>query len=422
MIVRLLQRQKLIIMKFSVLQKVATLLCLFTLLTVNAQEFNAPKFGKGLFNLVGKDSTWTMKVGMRFQTLATSSWDANNGLSNPASSLLIRRSRLKFDGWAFSPKLKYKLELGLSNRDKSGASYFTHDAPRQILDAVLKWNFSGNWVVWFGQTKLPGNRERVISSGDLQMVDRSLLNSRFTIDRDIGVQLRHKFKLSDTFLVKQIYSIAQGEGRNITRGNLGGHQYTARIELFPFGDFKSKGDYKGSDLKFEPEPKLSLAFNYDLNNNASKTRSNQGSYMFINGTSANSSAQFFQTNISTLYIDAMYKHKGFSFMAEYASRDAKDPLAKNSDGTLTGDEVQVGNGLNLQTGYLLSKTIELSGRYTNISLNKNITGKGAENQYTLGLSKYIAGHKLKVQTDLSYTDIGFKTNQLLYRLQVDIHF
>ncbi|MBT3740839.1 porin [Polaribacter sp.] len=409
-------------MKISILHKVVTLICICAFLSINAQESNAPKFGKGLFNLVGKDSTFTMKVGLRFQTLATSQWDADNGLSNPESSMLIRRSRLKFDGWAFSPKLKYKVELGLSNRDQSGASYFTHDAPRYILDAVLKWNFSGNFVLWVGQTKLPGNRERVISSANLQQVDRSLLNSRFNIDRDIGIQLRHKFNLTNTFLVKEIFSIAQGEGRNITRGNVGGHQYTTRVELFPFGDFTSKGDYKGSDLKFEQAPKLSIGVAYDFNNNASKTRSNQGSYMFINGTSASSSAEFYQTNISTVFIDAMYKHKGFSLMAEYANRTAEDALAKNSDGTLTGDEVQVGNGLNIQTGYLLSKTVEVSGRYTNISLDKNITGKGAENQYTLGLSKYIAGHKLKVQTDISYTDIGFKTNQLLYRLQVDIHF
>jgi hypothetical protein len=336
--------------------------------------------------------------------------------------MLIRRSRLKFDGFAFSPKLKYKVELGLSNRDQSGASYYTHESPRYILDAVLKWNFSGNFVLWFGQTKLPGNRERVISSANLQQVDRSLLNSRFTIDRDMGFQLRHHFNLTDTFLVKEIFSVAQGEGRNITRGKAGGHQYTTRVELFPFGEFAGKGDYKGSDLKFEKKPKLSLGFAYDFNNDASKTRSNQGSYMYINGTSEGSSAQFYQTNISTLFIDAMYKHKGFSFMAEYANRDADDPYAKNADGSLTGDEVQVGNGLNLQTGYLLSKTVEVSARYTNISYDKVITGKGAENQYTLGLSKYISGHSLKVQTDLSYTDIGFNTNKVLFRLQVDIHF
>jgi len=402
-------------MKLSQLRNVVILGCICAFLNVNAQESNAPKFGKGLFNLIGQDSTWSMKVGLRFQTLATSKWDVNNGLSNPESSMLIRRSRLKFDGFAFSPKLKYKVELGLSNRDQSGASKYTSNAPRYILDAVLKWNFSGNFVLWFGQTKLPGNRERVISSANLQQVDRSLLNSRFTIDRDIGVQLRHHFNLTDTFLVKEIFSIAQGEGRNITTGNVGGHQYTTRVELFPFGNFKSKGDYKGSDLKFEPSPKLSLGVAYDFINNASKTRSNQGSYM-LNDTG------FYSTNISTLFVDAMYKHQGFSLMAEYANRTADDAFAKNSDGSLTGDEVQVGNGLNIQTGYLLSKTVELSGRYTNISLDKEITGKGSENQYTLGLSKYIAGHSLKVQTDLSYTDIGFKTNQLLYRVQVDIHF
>ncbi len=397
------------------LKSILTTVSMLVFLSANAQKTDTPKFGKGLFNLVGKDSTWTMKVGARFQTLATAGWDAENGLTNPSSSMLIRRSRLKFDGWAFSPKLQYKLELGLSNRDMSGASQFTSNSPRYVMDAVLKWNFSGKWTLWFGQTKLPGNRERVVSSGDLQQVDRSLLNSRFNIDRDIGVQLRHKTNITDVFLMKEIFAISQGEGRNVTSGNEGGLQFTGRVELFPFGDFSSKGDYKGSDLKFEPKPKLSFAFGYDINKDAVRNRSNMGSYMF-NDTG------LYGTDISTVFIDAMYKHKGFSLMAEYANRDAKDPFAKDSDGSLTGDVVQVGNGFNVQSGYLLSKTLEVSARYTNIGLDNNVTGKGAENQYTLGLSKYLSGHKLKIQTDLSYTDIGFKTNQLMYRFQVDIHF
>ncbi len=390
-------------------------IALFLCMNISSQESNAPKFGKGLFNLIGKDSSFSMNVSARMQMLGTSNWDLNNGLSNPSSSLLVRRARLKFSGFAYSPKLKYKLELGLSNRDIGKASSFTNEAPKYILDAVVKWNFSGNFVLWFGQTKLPGNRERVISSGDLQQVDRSLLNSRFNIDRDMGFQLRHHFNLTDTFIVKEMFAVSQGEGRNITTGNLGGHQYTSRVELLPFGKFASKGDYRGSDLKFEPTPKLAMGFTYDFNNDAVKNRSNQGSYM-TNDTG------FYSTNISTVFVDAMYKHKGFSLMAEYAYRDAEDAFAKNSDGTLTGDEVQVGNALNLQTGYLLSKTLEISGRYTNIDWDSDITGKGAENQYTLGLSKYIVGHKLKVQTDVSYLDLASKTNQFMYRLQVDIHF
>jgi hypothetical protein len=399
-------------MKFNYLVICATL---FICSNLSSQETSAPKFGKGLFNLIGKDSSFSMNVSARMQMLGTSNWDVNNGLSNPTSNLLVRRARLKFSGFAYSPKLKYKLELGLSNRDIGKASSFTNEAPKYILDAVVKWNFSGNFVLWFGQTKLPGNRERVISSGDLQQVDRSLLNSRFNIDRDMGFQLRHHFNLTDTFIVKEMFAVSQGEGRNITTGNLGGHQYTSRVEFLPFGKFASKGDYRGSDLKFEPTPKLALGFTYDFNNDAVKNRSNQGSYM-TNDTG------FYSTNISTVFVDAMYKHKGFSLMAEYAYRDAEDAFAKNSDGTLTGDEVQVGNALNLQTGYLLSKTLEISGRYTNIDWDSDITGKGSENQYTLGLSKYIVGHKLKVQTDVSYLDLASKTNQFMYRLQVDIHF
>ncbi|CAI8402852.1 MAG: Uncharacterised protein [Flavobacterium sp. SCGC AAA160-P02] len=393
------------------------LLCisLLSFANVTSQEVKTPKFGKGLFKLVGQDSSFTMNISARMQFLGTSNWDFDNNLSNPTSSLLVRRARLKFDGFAYSPKLTYKLELGLSNRDIGKANSFTNDAPKYILDAVVKWNFSGNFVLWFGQTKLPGNRERVISSGDLQQVDRSLLNSRFNIDRDMGFQLRHHFKLSDNFIVKEAFAVSQGEGRNVTSGNLGGHQYTTRVELYPFGNFKSKGDYRGSDLKFEEAPKLAVGFSYDFNNDAVKNRSNMGNYM-------TNDIGFYSTNISTIFIDAMYKHKGFSFMGEYAYRDANDPYAKNSDGSLTGDIVQVGSGLNLQSGYLVSKTLEISGRYTNINWDKTVTGKGAENQYTLGVSKYIVGHKLKFQTDISYLDLADNTDQLMYRFQVDIHF
>lgn len=377
-----------------------------------AQEIKTGKFGNGIFNVVGKDSSWTMKVGLRVQLLASSVWE--DGEKNDAN-FLIRRSRLKFNGFAYSPKLKYKIELGLSNRDQSGASQFTSNAPRYILDAVLMWNFHENFELWVGQTKLPGNRERVISSANMQQVNRSLLNSRFNIDRDFGFQLRHHFNINENFVVREIFSMAQGEGRNVTTGNLGGHQYTGRLELLPFGNFAGDGDYKGSDLKREITPKLALGASYDYNNNAVKTRSNQGTYM-------ETDTGFFETNITTLFMDAMFKYKGFSFMAEYADRTADNPFATNSDGTLTGDIVQVGDALNVQTGYLLKSNWEVSGRYTNVTLDKNITNVNAENQYTLGLSKYIVGHKLKIQTDLSYLDVANENNKIMYRLQCDIHF
>lgn len=109
-------------------------------------------------------------------------------------------------------------------------------------------------------------------------------------------------------------------------------------------------------------------------------------------------------------------------MGEFAHRTADNPIAINSDGSLTGDEVLVGNGINLQTGYLFKNNLEVSGRFTNIKLDEEITGRNPQSQYTLGLSKYIVGHKLKVQTDLSYLSEEAGQDSLMYRLQLDIHF
>lgn len=388
------------------------------ILTSFSQETNAPKFGKGLFNLVGKDSTFTMKIATRMQLLGTAAWakESDGGWVDPASNMLVRRARLKFDGFAFSPKLKYKIELGLSNRDIAGQSEFTRNSPRMILDAVVMWNFAGNFVLWAGQTKLPGNIERVISSGNLQLVDRSLLNANFNIDRDIGLQLRHHFNLSDKFLVREKIAFSQGEGRNVVLGNLGGHQYTGRLELLPFGEFKSKGEYSGSDLAREQSPKLMFSTTYDINSNAVRTRSNLGDFMY-------NDVGLYETTINTLFVDAMFKYRGFSFMGEYANRTAKDPIAKNSDGTETGDIVRVGNGLNLVTGYVFKSNWALDARYSNITPDLGITSINQSDQYTLGLSKFIVGHKLKVQTDISYLSIdGGGTDALLYRLQLDVHF
>lgn len=389
---------------------------LFSITSTFAQEVTSPKFGKGLIDIKGKDDSFSMNVSARMQYLTSSSWSESDGAyGSPESNTLVRRARLKFSGFAYNPKLTYKLELGLSNRDISGASAFTSNAPRYILDAYVRWNFYKNFILQAGQGKLPGNIERVISSGNLALVDRSLLNSKFNIDRDLGIQFRHHFKLSENFIVKEIFAVSQGEGRNITKGNLGGHQYTSRVEVLPFGNFKSKGDYKGADLDREETPKLLVGVVYDVNNDAVKTRSNMGSYLETN-------EGFYQTDINTLFFDTHFKYKGFSLMAEYADRDANEPVARNEDNSLTGDVVNIGNATNIQMGYVMPSNLAITGRYTNIDFDSIVSSNNKITQYTLGLSKYVAKHKLKVQTDITYEDSVSSTNKIVYRLQFDIHF
>ena len=385
--------------------------------SVISQEINTPGvFGKGIFNLMGQDSTWSMKVGARAQILTTAAWvKGPDGLTDSQTSFSIRRARIKMDGFILSPKLVYKIELSLSNRDVAGLTETNQVESLILRDVVIKWNFYENFVLWAGLTKLPGNVERVISSGNLQLVNRSLLNSGFNIDRDLGIQIRHHIDFSDSFLMREKLAISQGEGRNVVLGNYGGFQYTGRLEFLPLGSFKNKGDYVGADLEREQTPKLMVGVTYDINDRAVKTRSNQGIFM-------QNDVGFYKTTISTLFVDAMFKYRGFSFMGEYANRDAKDPIAKNSDGTETGDVVRVGNGVNLQAGYLLRKNWEIAARYSDINFDQEITGRNPVDQYTLGLSKYIVGHKLKVQSDFSYLSVQGGVDSVLGRLQLEFHF
>jgi hypothetical protein len=391
--------------------------CLFVLNISFAQEISDTTFGKGLLNFVAKDSTFSVKFAPRIQVRSNSSWDyTGDEYGSPEYNFIVRRARLKFDGFAYSPKLKYKIELGLSNRDISGANQFNRNTPRYILDAVIMWNFAKNWELWAGQTKLPGNVERVVSSGNLQLIDRSLLNSRFNIDRDLGLQLRHKSKLGGKVVLREKFAITQGEGRNVTEGNEGGLQYTARVELLPFGTFKSKGDYVQSDLKREQSSKLMLAFTYNFNQDAVRERGFAGDYMI------RTDGSIYATDQTTIFVDAMYKYNGFSFMGEYAKRTADNEIATEIDGrTPTGDVVLTGNALNLQAGYLFDNNVEIAGRFTSVNYEA-ITNASPVKQYTLGFNKFVVGHKLKVQSDLTFTNVDGNKDNITFRLGFDLHF
>ena len=383
----------------------------------------APKFGKGL-QIMAADSSFSMKVGLRFQTLLLNEWNVVenvNGtqLEDYQSSIFIRRSRLKFNGFAFSPKLKYKMELALSNRDNGGgnSSNFSN-AANIILDAAVEWNFYKNLSLWAGQGKMPGNRERIISSGNLQFVDRSRLNSRFTLDRDVGIMLKNKSQWGN-FILRQTVSMVSGEGKNITSGNVGGYAYTFKLEALPFGKFLSKGDYIGSSIKRNKTPKLAIAAAYEINQRAGRERGQKGDFIVDYDGAAHGK------DIASVFVDLMFKYDGLSIMAEYASRSTTDGdanvYALNVDGDMeTIGTYYTGSAINLSAGYFIMDGLELAARWTQVNPDEEVARD--ETQYTFGVSKYIVGHKLKVQSDITYRDILEGTDELFYRMQFDLHF
>ncbi|MCP4458977.1 MAG: FmdC precursor [Cytophagales bacterium] len=384
------------------IRKIAFGLLFLLSLSSYSQNLSKDTFGKGL-TVTAKDSSFNLKMGFRFQTLYSG---VNNLESkNYQDKMLIRRSRLKFDGFAFDPSIRFKIELGLSNRDQaSGHILESGNTSNTILDAVVKWQFANNWSLWFGQTKLPGNRERLISSQKLQFVDRSLINSKFNIDRGKGIQLHHK--CGTGFVFKQALALSIGEGRNIIIPNpSNGHEVTGRLEFLPLGEFKSKGDYFGADLMREPSPKLAIGLAADFNGHAVRERGVLGSFI----TDAN--GDYVTNNLTTYFVDLIFKHNGYSVMSEYASRST----GKTNNGFATG------NGLVIQTGYLLDSNWEFAGRLSEINGGKRSTINNIT-EYTFGISRYVVGHNLKIQSDFSYQNIPSSDNLLIFRFQTELAF
>jgi hypothetical protein len=382
-------------LKGAVFQVVVGIFLLNSLAAFSQTKIN-DTFGKGITFLASDSSfkfNFKFRIQNRYDGFYLSADDTSYSGPTYEDKFYIRRSRIKMSGFAFSPKLKYKFEYDL--------------VKGVILDAVIKWNFAGNFDLWVGQTKLAGNRERVISSQNLQFVDRSLLNSNYTLDRDKGLQLRHHFNLGK-ILIREVASISVGEGINYTNfsGN-SGYNCTERVEILPFGEFKKKGDYIGGDIAREENLKLSLGFTYDYNDNAIQEHGQKGDVMTET------------RDLTTFFADLMLKYKGLSILGEYTTKSARvSPTIVDTSG-LVIESFYTGTGINLQLGYLFKKNWEIAGRMTQITPD-DMTGNPNIAMYTLGISKYIVGHSLKVQSDFSIIQTEGEDDMLGIRVQMEL--
>jgi hypothetical protein len=408
--------------------------CVLILISQNgfSQSKLVGLYKKGIQIKAYKDSAKTQQIFLlkpefRFQTRFETSGNPEGGEKWDAN-FMIRRARLKFSGFLYNPNVMYKVELSLSSNDMKSSKDFKEagGSTKVILDAVLKWRFyqskskKQSLTLWAGQTKLPGNRQRLVSSQALQLVDRSQVNSIFNIDRDIGVHLHGQFKVGSV-VIRPIVAFTKGEGRNIITSNIGGFSYTGKLELLPLGLFTGKGDYFEADLKRESKPKLSLAASANYNHGASRDKQT-GTFLL------DTAGDYMSNNLLTIMGDMMFKYKGFSFLTEAAYKQIilkPEQSLSMTDSTIisaAGKTYQTGWGISAQAGYLFKHNVELAARYTRVvpDWSKSFTGL---DEYTIGLSKYFIGHKLKVQTDVTLID-RFETDNYTmgYRLQVEVAF
>lgn len=364
-------------------------------------------YGRGI-GMTSPDSIFQFNIRFRMQNRLTYLQTEDNESIDGQ----IRRLRLRFDGYVGNPKFLYVIQLSFAPGDLGGPIEDGENL-QIIRDAALTYKPNKNWSFIFGQTKLPGNRQRIVSSGALQLTDRTINNARFNIDRDFGIQAYYIQQDINKFSYGIKTAISNGEGRNFTQNNDMNLAYTAKLELMPLGAFHRDGSNFEGDLVREQKPKLFLAGVFSQNNFAKKSQGQLGSELFEGRT------------ITSTFLESLVKYQGYSLAVTYMNRRSlRDALTFNPNDVTDVRYVWAGEGMDYQGSYLFPSNYELILRYSTIKPNERISVFEPKRQeFTLGLTKYLWEHAFKLQSEITYQQANHFSqpqNQWYFRLQLEM--
>ena len=305
----------------------------------------------------------------------------------------IRRARLFLDGHVYSKKLTYLLQINFAKRDLdediTGVNHI-------LRDAVIWYEVWKGMKVGLGQGKLPGNRQRIISSGALEFTDRSIVNNAYNLDRDAGLFANQSLMIGKVGINIKT-ALTSGEGRNAGISDKG-LATTGRIEILPFGKFTGNNDMQEVDVEVEKKPKLCIAAVAHYNDLATKTLGQTGRVL--------PTARYLLAYMA----DLVFKYYGFAFSSEYLYRGVNNPFMDfNKQGYFTA-----GDGFNSQMSYCFENNTNIAFRYAVTrpdSLLVNLIPH--QKQYGMCVSKFINHHKIKIQAEIQFNEESFRKNGVL---------
>jgi len=381
--------------------------------------------GKKGFRLESKDGKFQTNLQWRAQMRATTPMrsdprqfdDFDDVGDNRQNTFEARRVRMKIGGHAFQPWLGYYFEVDLQptrSRDKDAAS-----ASSRLIDwriTVDKYKALGFRL---GQWKIDYNRERVDSSGRQQFVERSIANRVFTIDRQVGAQLRgHLFEGTGADM-KYYAGAFTGEGRGVSNDDED-LMYAGRLQWNFLGrDLK----LRQTDVEFTEKPTGSLSV-AAMTNTGACTRWSSSGCGSLDGFGGASNGQY---KVDQWTQGAAFKWRGFSFQQEFHNKTVEDTLT-NISSDLTGGYVQSGYFFH-HLFSAIPKELEFAARYASVKEpnETNIQDENHREEFTLGANWFMSGHNNKVTADYSYLtlDDGLRNEEYSdgrFRVQWDISF
>ncbi|SFN66054.1 Phosphate-selective porin O and P [Bizionia echini] len=374
--------------------------------SINSKKINIDYTNKG-FQFSTPDKNYSFHIESRLQFRFATPNDQspvtfNDFYLESKTSFKINRARLKIGGNAYKPWLKY---------------YFEYDiAQGNLLDfriMIEKWDF---FKVKVGQWKTYYSRERVISSGKQQMVDRSIINRPFTLDRQQGIEFYGRVFPKTLADFTYHISVLTGAGRSATTNDDNHLMYVGRLQWNMFG---RELEMTGSDIKYHDKPTGILAF-AAATNRSNYTRFSSAGGGNLLGYVTNIPGQY---RVNQALIETAFKYRGFSWQNENHIKKITD-YENNTNRTLTGYYVQAGYFFSNILDFV-PKPLEIAGLYANYKPDTDIN-EAYEQEFGLAFNWFFKEHRNKLTAEVShfsYQNIdSFTQKEWRFRIQWEISF
>lgn len=349
---------------------------------------------KGFF-VRSQDDRFELKIHGRVQTRFT--YEKPEG-GDYESAFSIPRARIALQGNAYTPSLKYKLQLDFG---KGGAALKDFLVDYRIVDGLL--------YVRAGQWKRPFSRQQLTSSSRQEFVDRASTDKEFDAGRDIGIALHNNYEKSPE--LEWAVGIFNGTGEK--------GRFSGGVLVDPATGAGSviSGGFSNVPDRFDPELVGRLGYNYGGIKGYSEADLEGGALRFAVAGNAAMSFDANDTNDSRIRtgVDGIVKLHGASLSAAlYMAWDQQKEHLKSS----TLSRV----GMHAQVGYVVAGMFQPVLRYAHIWPD----GPDNDTQELLaGLTAYLFGHSVKLQADGGAQLIETSADQLkdwLVRTQVQVSF
>jgi phosphate-selective porin OprO and OprP len=352
--------------------------------------------GRG-FYLRSEDDRYELRVGGYVQAGYEGAWRRLTPATSDAatyderrnlSALALRRARLLVGGHVLLPGLTYAVDLELARPDLEqrfvwGAANQTWPLKEYYLDLEVR-----PWLaIRAGQFLVPSGRERAITADKLELVERSLVDAAFSLDRDLGLML-HGALLRERLAYQA--AVLNGQGPNVAHGS-GNFLWAGRVLAMPFGPVP----LEEGDLERSLSPRLAVG----------------GSASFIrqrwevqNGTA-----------VDVAWVDRLQaggelslRWRGAALLGEITYRretPGTGPAVPRLKSTLQSFAAYA------QASYFVIRSrLQVAGRFayaqTPWELGYRVYGAlpDSSREATLGATYYHLGHRAKLMLDASYID------------------